>query len=178
MRVVAQASSGHEAVQFFAEFQPDITLMELWLPDMNGIDALMAIRSQSPDARIVILTILDRDMQIHRALAAGAKSYMFKSVPPVVLVDTLRQVHAGKKWIPPEVASILADYISQDRLTNREVEVLKLAKSGNRNHEIAGRLLISQETVKAHIKHAMQKLGARGRTEAVAIALRRGLIQA
>jgi DNA-binding NarL/FixJ family response regulator len=176
MRVVAHASSAYEAIQRFGEHMPDVTLMDLTLPDMTGIDAMAAIRREFPEARIMILTTSERDTEIRRALAAGARSYMLKSMPPQDLAETIREVHAGKKRIPPEVAMRIAEHITDDPLTEREVEVLKLVMGGKRNREIGRRLFISEETVKAHMKHIIGKLGARDRTQAVTTALRRGVI--
>jgi DNA-binding NarL/FixJ family response regulator len=143
---------------------------------MSGIDAMGAIRREFPEARIMILTTSERDTEIRRALAAGARSYMLKSMPPKDLAQTIREVPAGKKRIPPEVAAQIAEHITDDPLSEREVEVLKLVMEGNRNREIANQLLISEETVKAHMKHIIGKLGASDRTQAVTIALRRGVI--
>jgi DNA-binding NarL/FixJ family response regulator len=177
MRLVAQAANGREAVQLYREHQPDVTLMDLRLPDMSGIDAIVAIRTEHPDARIVMLTTFEGDAEIQRALEAGARGYMLKSAPPRDLVEGIRQVHSGKKRIPPEVAAHLAEHFSDEGLTAREIEVLQHVAGGNRNRDIAERLFISEETVKVHIKHIMEKLGASDRTQAVAIALRRGIIQ-
>ncbi|HYP05097.1 MAG TPA: response regulator transcription factor [Bryobacteraceae bacterium] len=177
MVLVAEASTGREAIQKFQEYKPDVTLMDLRLPDISGIDAMIAIRSQFPDARIIILTTFEGDVEIARALEAGALAYLTKSMPPRELADAIRHVHAGKKRIPPEVAARLAEYVGDDVLTQREVDVLKHLAGGNRNRDIADRLAISEETVKVHIKHIMQKLNASDRTEATAIAIRRGIIQ-
>lgn len=177
MVLVAQAASGAEAVRMFREHHPDVTLMDLRLPDMSGIDALIAIRSEFPSARVVILTTFEGDVEIRRALEAGAQGYMLKSMPPRELIDVIRQVHAGKKRIPAEVAAQLAEHLSQETLTAREIDVLKRVAGGNRNKDIAELLFISEETVKVHIKHLMEKLGASDRTQAVAIAVRRGIIE-
>jgi DNA-binding NarL/FixJ family response regulator len=177
MLLVGEAHNGRDALQVFREQQPDVTLMDLRLPDMNGIDAMIAIRAEFPEARIVILTTFEGDAEIQRALAAGARGYLLKSMPPRELLDGIRQVHAGKKRIPPEVVARLAEHLSDEALTAREVEVLRQVAGGNRNRDIAERLFISEETVKVHVKHIMDKLGASDRTEAVAIALRRGIIQ-
>src|SRR5271165_6961551 len=177
MLLVAEASNGHDAIQRFREQEPDITLMDLRLPDMSGIDAMLAIRSEFPEARIIILTTFAGDVEIQRALEAGARAYMLKSMPPGELVDVIRQVHAGKKRVPPEVAAHLAEHYSDESLTPRELEVLSHVAGGNRNRDIAERLFISEETVKVHIKHIMEKLGASDRTQAIAIAVRRGIIQ-
>src|SRR5262245_50711319 len=163
MQMVAQAATGREAIQSFRQQQPDVTLMDLKLPDMSGIDALIAIRSEFPDARIIMLTTFEGDVDIRRSLEAGARGYMLKNMPPKDLVDVIRQVHKGKKRIPAEVATHLAEYVGDDALTEREVDVLKHISSGNRNREIGERLFISEETVKVHIKHIMEKLGASDR---------------
>ena len=160
----------------FSEHMPDAILMELWLPDMSGIDAMVAIRKEFPKARIVVFTTSEGDIEIRRALEAGACSYMLKSTLPNELADTIRQVHAGKKSVPPAVAARIVEHLSEEPLTKREVEVLKLAMTGSRNRDIADRLSISEETVKAHMKHILEKLGASDRTEAVTIAARRGII--
>ncbi|HWZ83365.1 MAG TPA: response regulator transcription factor [Terriglobales bacterium] len=177
MQVVAQASDGQEAITYFCERKPDVTLMELRLPDMSGIDAMIAIRTICPEARIVIFSIFDGDSQIQRALAAGARSYIFKSMPPKEITDTIRQIHAGKKCIPAEVATRLAEHLSDQELSEREMKVLQHVAAGNRNRDIAKHLFISAETVKSHMKHIMEKLGASDRTQALTIALRRGMIQ-
>jgi DNA-binding NarL/FixJ family response regulator len=177
MLLVAQAATGHEAIEVFREHKPDVTLMDLRLPDMSGIDAMIAILKNFPEARIIMLTTFERGTEIQRALAAGARSYMLKTMPPKEMAETVRQVHAGKKRIPPEVAAHLAEHLSDEALTEREVEVLQLAMGGNRNRDIAERLFISEETVKAHLKHIMEKLGANDRTQAVTIAVQRGIIQ-
>jgi len=177
MLLVADASSGSEALQKFREHQPDVTLMDLRLPDISGIDAMIAIRSEFADARIIMLTTFEGDVEIQRALEAGARGYMLKSMPPRELVEVIRQVYAGKKRVPSEVASYLAEHMSDEALTAREIDVLGHVAGGNRNRDIAERLHISEETVKVHVKHIMEKLGASDRTQAVAIAVRRGIIQ-
>jgi DNA-binding NarL/FixJ family response regulator len=177
MHMVAQASSGGEALQMFRQHRPDITLMDLRLPDISGIDAMIAIRTEFGDARIIMLTTFEGDVEIHRALEAGARAYMLKNMPPPELVEVIRQVHAGKKRVPAEVASHLAEHLSDEALTVREIDVLRHVANGNRNRDIAERLFISEETVKVHVKHIMEKLGASDRTQAVAIAVRRGIIQ-
>jgi DNA-binding NarL/FixJ family response regulator len=177
MVMIAQASRGQEAIQQYRTHRPDVTLMDLRLPDMSGVDTTIAIRTEFPDARIVILTTFEGDVDIQRALAAGARGYVLKSMPPKELVEVVRQVHAGKKRVPPEVASQLAEHMSDESLTPRERTVLERVASGHRNREIAERLFISEETVKVHMKHIIEKLGAHDRTEAVTIALRRGIIQ-
>src|SRR6266516_3157728 len=150
-----------------------------WLrpPDMSGIDAMIAVRGQFPEARVIMLTTFDCDAEIHRALAAGARSYILKSMPPREMAETIRQVHAGKKCLPAEVATRLAEHLSDEPLSERETEVLQRVMLGNRNRDIAQHLLISVETVKSHMKHIMEKLGASDRTQAFTIAVRRGMIQ-
>jgi DNA-binding NarL/FixJ family response regulator len=177
MLIAGQASSGSEAIQLFREHRPDVTLMDLRLPDMSGIDSLIAIRTEFAEARVIMLTTFEGDVEIRRALEAGARGYMLKSMPPKDLVDVIRQVHAGKKRLPPELAAQLAEHMGDETLTDREIEVLRHLAGGNRNRDIAERLFISEETVKVHVKHIMEKLGASDRTQAVAIAVRRGIIQ-
>ncbi len=177
MILVAQAATGREAIRMFAQHRPDITLMDLRLPDMSGIDAIIAIRAEAPDARIIVLTTFDGDVEMQRALEAGARGYLLKSMPPKDMVAAIRQVHAGRKSIPAEVATQLAEHLADETLTPREVDVLSRVAGGNRNRDIADQLSISEETVKVHMKHIMDKLGASDRTQAVAIAIRRGIIQ-
>ena len=176
MELVAEASTGHEAIQGFREHQPDVTLMDVRMPDMGGIDALLAIRTEFADARVIMLTTFEGDAEIQRALEAGAQGYMLKSMPRKQLVDMIRKVHAGKKQIPLEVAVQLMEHIGDETLSKREVEVLQKVAGGNRNSDIAALLFISEETVTGHIKHIMEKLGASDRTEAVAVGIRRGII--
>jgi DNA-binding NarL/FixJ family response regulator len=176
MQILAQAATGSEAIQMFRQHQPDVTLMDLRLPDMSGIDALIAIRSEFPEARIIMLTTFEGDVDIRRALEAGARGYMLKSMPPKDLVEVIRKVHKGRKHIPAEVAAHLAEFFGDDSLTEREIDVLRHIAGGNRNRDIGERLFISEETVKVHVKHIMEKLGASDRTQAVAIAVRRGII--
>jgi len=177
MLLVAEASTGRGAVQSFREQRPDVTLMDLRLPDINGIDAMIAMRTEFPDARVIMLTTFEGDAEIQRALQAGAQGYMLKSMPRKQLVEMIRRVHSGKKHIPPEVVAHLAEHLGDETLSKREIEVLQRVSGGNRNSDIAALLFISEETVKGHIKHIMEKLGASDRTEAVAIAVRRGIIQ-
>jgi DNA-binding NarL/FixJ family response regulator len=151
--------------------------MDLRLPDISGIDAMVAIRTEFADARIIMLTTFEGDVEIRRALQAGAVGYMLKTMPRRQLVETIRRVHAGKKHIPPEIASHLAEHMGEESLSKREVDVLQKIAGGNRNGDIAALLFISEETVKGHVKHIMEKLGASDRTEAVAIGIRRGIIQ-
>ncbi len=177
MILVAQAATGREAIRMFAQHRPDITLMDLRLPDMSGIDAMIAIRAEAPDARIIVLTTFEGDVEMQRALEAGARGYLLKSMPPKDMVAAIRQVHAGRKSIPTAVATQLAEHLADEALTPREIDVLSRVAGGNRNRDIADQLSISEETVKVHMKHIMDKLGASDRTQAVAIAIRRGIIQ-
>jgi DNA-binding NarL/FixJ family response regulator len=177
MVLVAQASSAQEALLQFRKHQADVTLMDLRLPDKSGIEAMIAIRREFPEARVIMLTTFEGDVEIQRALEAGARGYLLKSMPPKELVEVIRQVHAGKKRIPAQLAAQLAEHLSDEDLTVREVEVLSQIAGGNRNRDIAEKLFITEETVKVHIKHIMEKLGASDRTQAVAIGLRRGIIE-
>jgi DNA-binding NarL/FixJ family response regulator len=177
MVLVAQAANAQEAIQQFRKHLPDVTLMDLRLPDKSGIDAMIAVRAEFPEARIIMLTTFEGDVEIQRALEAGARGYLLKSMPPKELVEVIRQVHAGKKRIPPQLAAQLAEHLGDEDLTPREVEVLDQIARGNRNRDIAEKLFITEETVKVHIKHIMEKLGANDRTQAVAIGVRRGIIE-
>jgi DNA-binding NarL/FixJ family response regulator len=176
MLMIAEAASAHDGILQFRKHRPDVTLMDLRLPDMSGVDTIVAIRSEFPDARIIMLTTFEGDVEIQRALEAGARGYMLKSMPPKDLVEGIRQVHAGKKRIPPQLAAQLAEHMSDEALTTREIEVLRQIAEGNRNRDIGEKLFITEETVKVHIKHIMEKLGASDRTQAIAIAIRRGII--
>jgi DNA-binding NarL/FixJ family response regulator len=177
MLVVAQAADGREAIQQFRAHRPDITLLDLRFRDISGIETMIAIHREFPGARIVMLTIFDGDIDIRRALKAGAHGYLLKSAPPEELVKVIRQVHAGKKHVPVVVAACLAEHLSEEDLSKRETEVLQHLAGGNRNRDIAERLFITEETVKVHVKHIMEKLGAHDRTHALAIGARRGFIQ-
>ncbi|MGE3490013.1 MAG: response regulator [Vicinamibacterales bacterium] len=177
MAMVAQAASGRDAITQFRTHRPDVTLMDLRLPDISGIDAMIGIRHEFPDARVVMLTTFEGDVEIQRALAAGARGYVLKNMPPKELVEVVRQVHAGRKKIPNEIAAQLAEHLSDEHLTDREIDVLRQVAGGNRNRDVAELLAISEETVKVHVKHIMEKLGASDRTAAVSIAVRRGIIQ-
>ena len=177
MILTAQASNTQEAIERFREEKPDVTLMDLRVPDIGGINAMITIRSEFPDARIIILTTVGGDVEVQRALEAGARAYALKSMPAAELLEVIRQVHSGKRKIPAEIAADLAEHYSDDALSNREVEVLRQVGEGNRNRDIADRLFICEETVKVHIKHIMQKLNASDRTQAFAIGVRRGIIQ-
>jgi DNA-binding NarL/FixJ family response regulator len=177
MTMVAQAANYQDALEQYRKHKPDVTLMDLRLPDKSGIETMIAIRGEHPEARVIILTTFEGDVEIKNALEAGARGYMLKSMPPKELVEVIRQVHAGKKRIPEQLAAQLAEHMSDEALTEREVEVLGQIAGGNRNRDIADRLFITEETVKVHIKHIMEKLGASDRTQAVAIGIRRGIIQ-
>jgi DNA-binding NarL/FixJ family response regulator len=176
MQLVAEASTGHDAIRGFREHRPDVTLMDVRMPDMGGIDALVAIRTEFTNARVIMLTTFEGDAEIKRALEAGARGYMLKSMPRKQLVDVIRKVHGGQKHIPNEVAAQIMEHLGTETLSKREVEVLQKVAAGNRNSDIAALLFISEETVKGHVKHIMEKLGASDRTEAVAIGIRRGFI--
>jgi DNA-binding NarL/FixJ family response regulator len=177
MALVAQASSGQEAIQCYREHRPDLTLMEARLPDANGIDVLIAIRTEFPSARIIMFTTFEGDVEVLRALEAGASGYLLKNMPPGELLQAIRQVYAGRKHIPPELAAQLVEYMGNDNLTAREVEVLMQIAEGHRNRDIGERLCISEQTVKVHIRHIVEKLGAKDRTEAITIGMRRGIIR-
>lgn len=177
MQLVGEASNGREAIDQFRKHRPDITLLDLQMPEMNGIDAILAIRSEFPEARIVVLTTYTGDAQILRALKAGAQAYLLKSALRRELLDTIRVVHNGQRRIPPEVAAQLAEHAADDSLTLREIEVLRLIAAGKANKIVASDLLITEETVKGHVKSILSKLGASDRTHAVTIALKRGIIE-
>jgi DNA-binding NarL/FixJ family response regulator len=177
LKLVAEASDGLEAVEQFRRNRPDVMLMDLQMPGMNGIDAMIAIREEFPDARFIVLTTYTGDVQIVRALKAGARAYLLKSLLHRELLDTIRAVHGGQKRIPPDVAAELADHAADDSLTAREVEVLRLIAVGNANKLVADQLSITEETVKAHVKNILSKLNANDRTHAVTIGLKRGIIE-
>lgn len=177
MSLAGTASNGREAIEAFRTLRPDVTLMDLRLPDLNGLDALMAIRSEFPEARIIVLTTFERDAEIQRALKAGARGYLLKCMPPQQMLDMIRQVHAGKKCVPAEIAAGLVEHLGDEALSKRELEVLQQVAAGSRNRDIASKLYIAEETVKVHVKHIMDKLRANDRTQSVAIAARRGIIQ-
>jgi len=177
MELVAQASTGQEAIEQFRLHQPDVTLMDLLMPGMNGIDAIISIRSEFPDARIIVLTTYAGDVQVTRALKAGARAYILKGRLAGELLETIRAVHAGQRRIPPEVAADLAEHTGESGLTEREMEVLRLIAAGNANKEIAAQLSLSEETVKSRVSSILSKLGANDRTHAVTIGLKRGIIE-
>ena len=176
LKLVAEASNGREAIEQFRIHRPDITLMDLQMPEMNGVDAMIAICGEFPSARIIVLTTYVGDAQVLRALEAGAQAYLLKSLLRKELLETIRLVHAGRKRIAPEVATELAEHAADDALTPREVEVLGLIANGNANKMIATQLSITEETVKGHVKNILAKLAANDRTHAVTIGLRRGII--
>ena len=176
MEVVAEASNGREALDLFRTLRPEITLMDLQMPELSGIDAISAIRGEFPEARIIVLTTHAGDVQISRALKAGARAYLLKGSVRKELLDTIRAVHAGQKRLSSEVAAEVAEHAIDDAVTPREADVLRLIASGNANKEIAAKLSLTEETVKSHIRHIMAKLGANDRTHAVTIGLKRGII--
>jgi two-component system, NarL family, response regulator len=176
MKLVAEASDGQEALAQYRLHRPDVTLMDLQMPTMSGIETIIAIRDESPNARIIVLTTYGGDVQVVRALKAGARGYVLKGHVHKALLDTIRAVHAGKKRISPEVAAEIAEHASDDALTPREIDVLRLIAKGNANKEIAGKLLVTEETVKGHVKNILVKLGVNDRTHAVTIGLKRGII--
>ncbi len=177
MKLVGEASSGREAVEAFRSHRPDVTLMDLQMPDMNGTEAIMQILSEFPDAHIVVLTTYSGDAQVLRALRAGARAYILKGHVHRELLETIRAVHAGQKRIPPEIAAELAEHAADDFLSPREIEVLRLIAAGNSNKLIADQLSISEATAKSHVANILSKLGANDRAHAVTIGLKRGIIE-
>jgi len=177
MKLVAEATNGQEAIEKFRSHRLDVTLMDLQMPALNGIDAIIGIRSEFPNARVIVLTTYAGDVQVLRAPKAGARGYILKGHVRRELLDTIRAVHAGQKRIPPEVAAELAEHTGEDDLTSREINVLRLIASGNANKEIACQLSITEETVKSHVTNILSKLGANDRTHAVTIGLKRGIIE-
>jgi DNA-binding NarL/FixJ family response regulator len=177
MKLVAEACDGQEAIKQFRLHRPDVTLMDLQMPALNGLEAIIGIRSEFPNARIIVLTTYTGDVQVLRALKAGARGYILKGHVRRELLDTIRAVHAGQKRIPPEVAAELAEHATDEDLTSREIDVLRLIAAGNANKEIAGQLSIGEETVKGHVTNILAKLGANDRTHAVTIGLKRGIIE-
>ena len=175
--LVSQASTVQEAIQQYREHRPDITLMETWLPDLGGIEALIAMRAEFPAARIMVLTTCDGDVDVRRALKAGASGYLLKNTSPGELLQEIRKVHLGQRVVQAELAAKLAEHMGEDTLSAREVEVLALVAAGNRNRDIGEQLCITEETVKVHLRHILEKVGAKDRTEAIAIAVRRGIIR-
>jgi DNA-binding NarL/FixJ family response regulator len=176
MQLVAEASNGREALELFRKHRPDITLMDLQMPEMSGIDAMSSIRGEFPDARIIVLTTYAGDVQISRALKAGARAYLLKGSLRKELLETIRAVHAGQKRLSSEAAAEIAEHAADDALTPREIDVLRLIAGGNANKEIAAQLSLTEETVKSHVRNLLGKLGANDRTHAVAIGVKRGII--
>jgi len=176
MTVVGEGNNGREAIELFRRFTPDVTLLDLRMPEVDGVTAITGIREQAPTARIVVLTTYDSDEDIYRGLRAGAKAYLLKDTPPQELLDTIRAVHAGQTRIPPDVAAKLAERMTGPELTHRELDVLRLLMAGKSNKEIAAALFISEGTVKTHVNNILGKLGANDRTQAVTTALKRGLV--
>jgi len=177
MKLVGEASNGREGIAKFRECRPDVTLMDLQMPDMNGIDAIMAIRAEFHEARFIVLTTYTGDVQVFRALKAGAQAYVMKNLVHKELLQTIRAVHAGRKTMSPEVAAQVAAYVGDEALTAREIDVLRLIAAGTANKEIAAQLSITEETVKSRVKNILLKLGANDRTHAVTIGLKRGIIE-
>jgi DNA-binding NarL/FixJ family response regulator len=176
MELIGEASNGREAVDLFRKYQPDITLMDMQMPEMNGIDAIGAIRGEFPDARIIVLTTHPGDSLVLRALKAGARAYLLKGMLRKELSETIRAVHAGQKRMSSEVAAEIAEHSTDNALTPREIDVLRLVAAGNANKEIGARLSLTEVTVKSHVQNILAKLGANDRTHAVTIALKRGII--
>ena len=176
MELVAEASTGREALEQFRNHRPDLTLMDLQMPDIGGIEAMIAIRDEFPEARIIVLTTYKGDVQVLRALKAGARAYLLKGLLRKELLETIRAVHRGEKRIPSEIAAVLADHVVDEALTSREVDALRLIAGGNANKLIGDQLSITEETVKGYVKTILSKLGASDRTHAVTVALKRGII--
>ena len=177
MTLVAEAANGREAVQQFRTHHPDITLMDLQMPEMNGLDAMIAIRGEFPDARVIVLTTYTGDVQARRALQAGARAYLLKNSLHKELLDTIRAVHAGRKNLSPEVSFELAEHAAEDTLSPLEVRVLRLIAEGNSNKEIAAQLSVTEDSVKGQVRNILSKLGANDRTHAAMIGLKRGIIE-
>ena len=177
MQLVGTASTGRESIELFEKMRPSLVLMDLRLPDMSGIDAMIAIRAKSPFAKVIILTTFEGDVEVNRALKAGAAGYLLKTMPRKQIVESMRLIHAGRRRIDPDVAANLAEHMGQETLSQREIQILKEVAEGNRNKEIAAHLTLSEETIKSHLKNILEKLGAADRTQAVSIAVRRGIMQ-
>jgi DNA-binding NarL/FixJ family response regulator len=177
MTLVAEAANGREAIQLFRAHRPDITLMDLQMPEMNGLDATIAIRSEFPDAKIIVLTTYSGDVQVLRALKAGARAYLVKNLLYKELLESIRAVHGGKKSLSPEASYELAEHATDDALTEGEINVLRLIAAGNANKQIAAQLSITEDTVKGRVKNILSKLGANDRTQAAMIGLKRGIIE-
>ena len=177
MTLIGEALNGREAIQQFRMHRPDVTLMDLQMPEMNGLDAIIAIRGEFPNAKIIVLTTYKGDVQIFRALKAGAQGYVLKNTIHKELTDTIRAVHAGKKALSPEASFEIAEHATDDALTPAEINVLRLIAAGNANKQIADQLSITEETVKGRVKNILSKLGANDRTQAAMIGLKRGIIE-
>ena len=177
MQLVGSAATGRDSIEMFGKLKPSLVLMDLRLPDMSGIDAMIAIRAKSSSAKVIILTTFEGDAEVNRALKAGAAGYLLKTMPRKQIVESMRLIHAGKRRIDPGVAASLAEHMGQETLSLREIEILKQVAEGNRNKEIAAHLTLSEETIKSHMKNILEKLGASDRTQAVSIAVRRGIMQ-
>lgn len=177
MALVAEATNGREAIQQFRVHRPDLTLMDLQMPEMNGLDAMIAIRGEFPDARVIVLTTYTGDVQARRALQAGARAYLLKNSLHKELLDTIRAVHAGRKNLSPEVSFELAEHAAEETLSPLEVRVLSLIAEGNSNKEIAARLSVTEDSVKGHVRNILSKLGANDRTHAAMIGVKRGIIE-
>lgn len=176
MALIAEACNGSEAVECFRQHRPDVTLMDLQMPEMSGIDAMSRIRGEFPDARIIVLTTHAGDGLVSRALKGGARAYLLKSSVRKELLEMIRAVHAGQRRVSPEIAAEIAEHATDDTLTPREIDVLRLIAGGNANKEIASQLSLTEETVKGHVKNILAKLGANDRTHAVTLGLKRGII--
>jgi len=177
MSIVAECATGREAIVQFRAHQPDITLMDLQMPEMSGLDAIIAIRGEFPDARIIVLTTYSGDVQVVRALQAGARAYLLKNMVHKELLDTIRAVHVGKKTLSPQASYELAEHATDDALTKAEIDVLRLIAAGNANKQIADLLSVTEETVKGRVRNILSKLGANDRTHAAMIGLKRGIIE-
>jgi DNA-binding NarL/FixJ family response regulator len=177
MTIVAECSNGREAIQQFRAHKPDVALMDLQMPEMGGLDAIIAIRGEFPDARIIVLTTYAGDVQVLRALQAGARAYLLKNAVHKELLDTIRAVHAGKKTLSPQISYELAEHATDDALTKAEIDVLRLIAAGNANKQIADLLSVTEDTVKGRVKNILSKLGANDRTHAAVIGLKRGIIE-
>ena len=177
MKLIAEASSGHEAIEQFRLHRPDVTLMDLQMPDMNGVETISRIQEEFPDARILVFTTYQGDALVLKALKAGARAYVLKGHVHRELLETIRAVHAGRKRIPPDIAAELAEHVADDALSPREIEVLRLIASGNSNKLIADKLSVGEATVKSHVTNILSKLGANDRAHAVTIGLKRGIIE-
>lgn len=177
LHLVGVARTGRQGIEQYREHRPDLALLDVRLPDMDGVDVLIGLHAEFPEARVVMLSTFYGDVDVQRALSAGAWGFLVKSMPPDEIIGAVRRVVAGKKCIPPVVAVALAEHVTDDKLTSREIEILQLIADGNRNREIGDRLKITEDTVKVHVKHLLNKLDARDRTQAVVIGLKRGLLR-